>query len=68
MHERQNLTCPFCAAGFEVYDALPSMLRRRVYQTIRDELEHRIYNAQRKQGGSFIDEWGPGNIESDDDS
>ena len=59
LHDRRELNCPFCADKFEVYDALPSMLRCRVYQTIRDEVEHRVYNEQRKQGGNFIDEWGP---------
>jgi hypothetical protein len=58
LHERPQLTCPYCQRGFAAYDALPYQLRRKIYYTLRDELEHRIYVAHKKTQPDYFDEWG----------
>jgi len=58
LNDRPELLCPFCRREFAVYDALPSLLRRKVYYTLRDEMEHRIYLAHKKIRSDYFDEWG----------
>lgn len=58
INRRPHLHCPFCEERFAVYDALPSQLRRKVYYTLRDEVEHRIYVAHKQVRPDYFDEWG----------
>lgn len=58
LHERHELACPFCRQVFSVYDALPDKLKRKVYYTLRDEMEHLVYKEHRKHNKDYFDVWG----------
>jgi hypothetical protein len=58
INNRPQMGCPFCRSDFAVYDALPPHLRRKVYYTLRDEMEHQIYLAHKNVRPDYFDEWG----------
>jgi hypothetical protein len=72
LHQRLQLMCPFCGHEFEVYSALPSQLRRKVYYTLRDEMEHRVYTKHRRVKPDYFDEWsasaGAGELDQNNES
>jgi hypothetical protein len=45
-----ELSCPFCAGKFSLYDGLTGQDRKRVYHAIRDELERQVYERQISEG------------------
>lgn len=47
---RDEICCPFCAARFNLFDALTGTTRRQVYYAIRDELERQVYEKQLADG------------------
>lgn len=52
-----ELVCPFCAESISLYDALPVLLRRRVYHALRDALESKVYHMYRRHHRDTTDPW-----------
>jgi hypothetical protein len=50
LRDRDEISCPFCAARFNLFDALTGTTRRKVYYAIRDELERLVYEKQLEDG------------------
>ena len=47
---QDEICCPFCAARFNLFDALTGTNRRQVYYAIRDEIERLVYEKQLSDG------------------
>jgi len=57
LHQQTQLICPFCRREFDVYAALPPRIRRKIYYTVRDEMEHRVYTKHKSFQPDYFDEW-----------
>ena len=57
LHTKAQVACPFCESDFDIYRGLSGRLKRKVYQTMRDELLHRVYLEKTKDLPPEVREW-----------
>ena len=56
LEQRQTVGCPICSVEMGIFESIAVDLRRRIYHSVRNHIEQRVYEQQQLDKASYFED------------